>query len=196
MRLGMICGHYANWQERTASVHDILRDQHNSSHNTEPNLIIVLSFIQNIPKFQQTYLTAIFGHGFRIKQIFFSGRYSCIEQYVLRILAFRTFSFSQKFGQPFRFRIALNAIFSSSLLNKQLWRHRLESQLMDAMYGMLPKEPHFQSIQSNRCYISWLASSKFGQLWLVMKMISRGLWANQKWWNILNEFKKEIYLSC
>ena len=22
---------------------------------------------------------------------------------------------------------------------------------MDAMYGMLPKEPHFQSIQSNRC---------------------------------------------
>ena len=58
---------------------------------------------------------------------------------------------AKNFGQPFRFRIALNAIFSSSLLNKQLWRPRLESQLMDAMYGMLPKEPHFQSIQSNRC---------------------------------------------
>ena len=185
MRLGMICRHYANWEERTASVHNIFRDQHNFSHHTEPNLVIVLSLPH---RRLSSKLWANSQHGFRIKQIFFSGRYSSIEQYVLRILAFRTFSFSQKFGQPFRFQIALNAIFSSSLLNKQLWRHRLESQLMDAMYGMLPKEPHFQSIQSNRCYISWLASSKFGQLWLVMKMISRGLWANQKWWNILNEF--------
>ena len=47
---------------------------------------------------------------------------------------------------------------------------------MDGMYGMLPKEPHFQSnIQSNRWYVAWLASSKFGQLQLVMKIISRGL---------------------
>ena len=157
MRLGMICRHYANWEERTVSVNNILRDQHNSSHRTEPNLIIVLSLIQNISKFLTSLphcrlsskLWAISRHGFRIKQIFFSGRYSSIEQHVLRILAFRPFSFSQKFGQPFRFRIALNAIFSSSLFNKQLWRPRLESQLvdgMDGMYGMLPKEPHFQSI--------------------------------------------------
>ena len=109
-------------------MNNILRDQHNSSHHTEPNLIIVLSLIQNISKFLTSLphcrlsskLWAVSRHGFRIKQIFFSGRYSSIEQHVLRILAFRPFSFSQKFGQPFRFRIALNAIFSSSLFNKQL----------------------------------------------------------------------------
>ena len=124
----MICGHNANCEERTASVNNIPRDQHNSSHHTEPNLIIMLLFIQNISKFLTSLphrrlsskLWAISRHGFRIKQIFFSGRYSSIEQYVLRILAFRLLSFSQKLGQPFRFRIALNAIFSSSLLNKQL----------------------------------------------------------------------------
>ena len=124
----MICRHYANCEERTASVNNILRDPHNSSYHTEPNLIIMLLFIQNISKFLTSLphrrlpskLQAISRHGFRIKQIFFSGRYSSIEQYVLRILPFRPFRFSQKFGQPFRFRIALNAIFSSSLLNNQL----------------------------------------------------------------------------
>ena len=90
----MICRHYANCEERTASVNNILRDQHNSPHHTEPNLIIMLSFIHNISKFLTSLphrrlsskLWAISRHGFRIKQIFFSGRYSSIEQYVLLIL--------------------------------------------------------------------------------------------------------------